>query len=612
MGGIKYTPPNQLPEGPISEQAFQKWKTELEMYLGMEDKFALFFPGKALDTWRTGEEAGDERLNDEDLQEARHNDLPHRRNPAREPSLEARNVHLKVFLSLIAKCVSDGHHATVMQHSTSLNGIFDQLRQDYDIQSKGIHFLNLIDLKYDETSTTPVAFYNQYRTVIINNLKKRDTVVRWKNNYQLQADEKISATFDDYILLQVLTLIDSRLPAYIRQAYAHKMDKSHTLMDFKSDIFVNIKQFKKDIEEKEQLTSLRAENVKLSNFVARGRASFQPAFRSGRAGAVRGARYRGTGGSQRGAGPPGRGSPLTGSFLPPYTGKPSTHCDTCYHLYPGRKDIFASHNKGDTSCPSKAFNNCIGMEGSMEEGMESGQQEASAEGYWYPEQEETQEHSLEYRLGQVCQYEQEYFLHPPVTDLPGGHSTSIPHLGSIKPEPFQYLTAYADPKQTIVMHLMLDSGANVSYIRYEVAMKLGFKMLPCSQLSTLGDGEGLLGSMAEIDEILYRNSWSVQLRALVVPKLQADIIAGLTFMKDNEVIQDISRGTISIHDRKYTVMATAPEATMAVQPQADKARAKAKGAHLAHISTGTKFLLPGQSTEVSTQMEDGEVVLVEG
>ena len=159
---------------------------------------------------------------------------------------------------------------------------------------------------------------------------------------------------------------------------------------------------------------------------------------------------------------------------------------------------------------------------------------------------------------------------------------------------------------------MLDSGANVSYIRYEVAMKLGFKMLPCSQLSTLGDGEGLLGSMAEIDEILYRNSWSVQLRALVVPKLQADIIAGLTFMKDNEVIQDISRGTISIHDRKYTVMATAPEATMAVQPQADKARAKAKGAHLAHISTGTKFLLPGQSTEVSTQMEDGEVVLVEG
>ena len=117
MGGIKYTPPNKLPEGPISEQEYQKWKCELEMYLSMEDKFALFFPGQRLQNWLSGEEVGDERLTEDQLQPRQE----------RDPDLAARNRHLKIFLSLIAKCVSDGHHTMVMQHSTSLESIFDEL-----------------------------------------------------------------------------------------------------------------------------------------------------------------------------------------------------------------------------------------------------------------------------------------------------------------------------------------------------------------------------------------------------------------------------------------------------------------------------------------------------
>ena len=129
------------------------------MYLSSEDKFAHFFPGQTLQNWLSGEEAGDERLTAEQIEPRQE----------REPDLAARNRHLKMFLSLIAKCVSDGHHTMVMQHSTSLEYIFEELRKDYDIQAKGIHFLNLIELKYDESSMTPIAFYNQYRTIIINN-----------------------------------------------------------------------------------------------------------------------------------------------------------------------------------------------------------------------------------------------------------------------------------------------------------------------------------------------------------------------------------------------------------------------------------------------------------
>ena len=58
MGGIKYLPPNTLPEGSLSEQQFQQYKTELESFLSMEDKFALFLPGETYSEWEPGEEGG--------------------------------------------------------------------------------------------------------------------------------------------------------------------------------------------------------------------------------------------------------------------------------------------------------------------------------------------------------------------------------------------------------------------------------------------------------------------------------------------------------------------------------------------------------------------------
>ena len=225
--------------------------------------------------------------------------------------------------------------------------------------------------------------------------------------------------------------------------------------------------------------------------------------------------------------------------------------------------------------------------------------------FWDPTMQDPSTEAIEYSLGQVSPHHQLPHLSKLIADRP--------HLGTIKPEPFQFLTIYVDIKQTIVIHMMLDSGADVSFIRYDVAKMLGFKIKPCSQLSTLGDGEGLLGSCGEIDETFYRNGWSVRFRALVVPKLQSDIIGGLTFMKDNQVVQDISRGTISIHDRKFTVMATAPESTMSVHPQGNKVMYNEKPAHLAHIESGSsRTLLPGQLLCLPTQMKDGQTVLVEG
>ena len=59
------------------------------------------------------------------------------------------------------------------------------LRCDYDIQQKGIHFYNILDLQYDSAKVTPIAFYNQYRTMITNNLSRRNDVIKFKDNLTL-------------------------------------------------------------------------------------------------------------------------------------------------------------------------------------------------------------------------------------------------------------------------------------------------------------------------------------------------------------------------------------------------------------------------------------------
>ena len=55
-----------------------------------------------------------------------------------------------MFISLIAKTVSLNHYATIVNICTSLQWIYDKLR--------GIHFLNILDLNYDETTMKSTGF----------------------------------------------------------------------------------------------------------------------------------------------------------------------------------------------------------------------------------------------------------------------------------------------------------------------------------------------------------------------------------------------------------------------------------------------------------------------
>ena len=92
--------------------------------------------------------------------------------------LSKRRRELRTFISQIAKAASKNMYASIVRHSTLLEWVYNKLREEYDIQTKGIHFLNIVDLEYNPETKTPPSFYNKYRTVILNNVGRRNKVIQ--------------------------------------------------------------------------------------------------------------------------------------------------------------------------------------------------------------------------------------------------------------------------------------------------------------------------------------------------------------------------------------------------------------------------------------------------
>ena len=159
----------------------------LEVYLSQDPDLKLFLPNKLYSSWVSYEENNDRipELKENDLVVAGGRNARNERELTAEEALIVNDekldkirTSLRTALSIVGKCVSEGHYTSVIRHSTSLEWIYSMLRSDYDIQSKGVHFFNILETKYDQTHHTPVAFYNLHRTVVSKNLAKQGEVIK--------------------------------------------------------------------------------------------------------------------------------------------------------------------------------------------------------------------------------------------------------------------------------------------------------------------------------------------------------------------------------------------------------------------------------------------------
>ena len=133
MPHIKIHPPKQLPEHSLSQQEFEDWQNELEIYLSQDDNMARFMADGQYNTWES--------------QEENPNRIPelHQRDPDRPAAdvenredvmadlLNKRRRQLRTFIGQIAKSASRNMYAGIVRHATSLEWVYKKVREDYDI-----------------------------------------------------------------------------------------------------------------------------------------------------------------------------------------------------------------------------------------------------------------------------------------------------------------------------------------------------------------------------------------------------------------------------------------------------------------------------------------------
>ena len=577
MATIKIYPPKQLPIEGVTESAFNIWKEELEIYIDLDTRFQKFLPGGRYETWEAAESCSD-RI----------------RTPKPEDvdNITTYRKELRQFLAIIAKLIHPDYFNPILRHSTSLEWIYTRIRQDYNLEQQGIFFLNILDIKWDETAqTTPIGLYNNYRSLIMGNLGQSGDKIHWQNT-NLKEDEKLTPSHEDLILVNVLQIMHPKLPIYIKELYAHKIGKSKRLMDFKTEILNKSRQFIEEIREKDndihvsQINTVPEDCAEQydyddqdpsCNYVNNSR--FKPRFSRDQNRQPYRQRFQ----------------PSQPNFQTrPYQSKLPPFCRLC-QLSNQPRPTYTNHYMGEDSCPSMSQRDKTQLVERITAklGQLNVQDNIETE-YGYPpimssneQQVLNQSLSLNQNSDSINQNDNNSIT---FSNLPPG-------CNYIKPVPAQILTV--TDKQGKNVHLDLDTGATVSYIKLSTAKEHNFTIRANSQLSNLADGKTKLQSAGEVDEQFYRNNFKVRFHAIVTENLHCNFVAGNNFFQENNVIQDINNKTITIHG-KYNV----PETNKLLILTTSTNNMILKNNHI-------NTVLPGQSVTYKVPHPDSQLLAVQ-
>jgi hypothetical protein len=222
MAAAGFEPPFRIPDdGLLTSLQFNTWTETLELYLRQQDpRFAAFLPPhgaysswEALEAGRSPEErmlrpAGGDTAED----------------------LPLRRAELQAFLRHVADAAGTRHFSLVTRQSTSLRWIYAELRarccqRPQQQPAAGVRLLGVVGLQYEPSSGGVGSLYAKYRDIVAASLEEEE--------------RGMGPTLEDLILVNVLGLVDSRLPAHVSDVYRQRMATdnrrlSHYRQDFKN------------------------------------------------------------------------------------------------------------------------------------------------------------------------------------------------------------------------------------------------------------------------------------------------------------------------------------------------------------------------------------------
>ena len=223
--------------------SFEAWRQNLQYILSLVPNFASFLLEDT--TWLRKTSSSPLRGFENDGEDVL---AANRRTAAQKVT------HLELMLGQIANYCPVISRNIIVKNSTSVNGIWQAIRAHYGFQSTGAHFLdfNSIRLQPDER---PENLYQRILSFIEDSLLKANDNIQ-HHGENVSADEELSPTLENMIVLNWLRLIHTDLPALVKQRFGTEL-RSKTLASLKPEVSQALDSLLEEIESTNEAKILR-------------------------------------------------------------------------------------------------------------------------------------------------------------------------------------------------------------------------------------------------------------------------------------------------------------------------------------------------------------------
>jgi hypothetical protein len=122
---------------------------------------------------------------------------------------------------------------TIVKSSTSLNFVWNTIREHFHFNTTGSRFIDLISIKL-EASERPEDLYQRLVSFVNDNLLTADSGLT-HHMARITNDEEVSPTLENIVVLMWLERIHVKLPALVKQRYGTEL-RNKTLASIKPEI----------------------------------------------------------------------------------------------------------------------------------------------------------------------------------------------------------------------------------------------------------------------------------------------------------------------------------------------------------------------------------------
>jgi hypothetical protein len=268
---LKLNPPAILPASGVTSVSFKAWQRQLTAYLEQDVNSPYFLPEGLYSTWQA-------RGKNRTRIAALHNDDPDRvtimhrlttaiaarrdrpqdqrvdqytqadRDRDLAALLQSRNAQLAKFITLITVLCPYTLTNNLDQLSTSFSWMLSYLEQHYHIQKSGAHFLSISEIKFNPSDSYE-NFYMELHGAVEDSLRKQGELLLFRNSEPLEADEEMSPTLENMVVLLWLERIDPRLPKKVSATFAHQMVGNTSLRDLQPIISARLPSLLQELDE---------------------------------------------------------------------------------------------------------------------------------------------------------------------------------------------------------------------------------------------------------------------------------------------------------------------------------------------------------------------------